>query len=300
MCKLQKSVPLLLLTIICLSFFGCRTTKVVSEDIPSVPYIIEEKLNFNEKKGPYKYIFFRLYNPDYNNPLYIANFLKAGINITESTHFELSHASINFSLEDNFYGLTLNGECNLERESCNNIQNNEYMIRCNPFTSEQITFALKVTEEEYNATKKMLEEYYETGNVKYHTADNFLMGLFLTKRKYFTKKQNNNLENLDYPRSYIRDKKQQDPEYIENDFVCSTFIAYLLSNNVKEIGDWFDEYDVNYNYINVTDIPYMPGVVILFYSTWDNYDYTVKLFIQQHPEFAEYYYKNRPKVAIKQ
>lgn len=269
-------------------FSSCKTTKVDDEQVPPIPYLIEDELHFSEKEEPYKYIFLRLYNPNYKNPFYIANFLKSGINFTESTHFELSHASINFSLDDNYYGLTLNGEYNLERESCNDIYNNEYMIRCNPVTSEQITFAIRVTETEYENTKKMLEQYYESGNVKYHTTDNFLMALFLTKRKYFTRKCKRNLENLNYPRSFLRERKNADPNYIENDFVCSTFIAYLLSKNVAEIRTWFIEHNVNYNYINVTDLPYIPGVVPLFYSTWDNYLYTTKLFIEQHPEFAEY------------
>lgn len=277
-----------LIIVFCLTIVSCKSNKIEDSNIPPVPYLIEDTLTFHEKEEPYKYIFLRLYNPNYENPFYIANLLKSGINFTESTHFELSHASINFTLDDNFYGLTLNGVYNLERESCNNIANNEYMARCNPFSSEQITFAIRVSEEEYENTKKMVEEYYKKGDVKYHTSDNFLIALFLTKRKYFTRKSRQNLENLNYPRSFLREKKRKDPNYIENDFVCSTFIAYLLSNNVKEIGEWFEEHKVNYNYINVTDLPYIPGVVPLFYSTWDNYEYTTNLFINQYPEFEEY------------
>ena len=64
------------------------------------------------------YIFFRMYDPVYKNPLYIANLLKSGITLTEVNSFNASHVAISFNLDDCFLGLTSLTVPQLKYENC--------------------------------------------------------------------------------------------------------------------------------------------------------------------------------------
>ena len=113
-------------------FNSCASSKIKEEEktFTSIPYLIEENVQFEELEDPsqpYRYIFIRLYNPIYSNPLYIANILKGGISITEVNDYELSHASISTSLDDGFYGLTLAGKSQFVKEYCTDVNSNGYM-----------------------------------------------------------------------------------------------------------------------------------------------------------------------------
>ena len=88
-------------------FWSCTTTNKLTKDLSEspVPYIIEDNISFDteiSKDKNIRYLFFRLYNPEYSNPLYVANLLKAGIEITDLNEEKVSHSAINFYLDDNF------------------------------------------------------------------------------------------------------------------------------------------------------------------------------------------------------
>ena len=277
-------------------FQGCKTTRSITKGVfaPEAPddstFIVAHDVVFPETEGEYKYIFFRLYNPIYKNPLYIANILKGGINTTRMNNDpEVSHASINFSLNDNYYGLALAGEHQLSPEECVIPESNEYMKKCDPEKSEQITYALKVTEEEYEQTKKFVQTYVDRNEIKYATGLNFKIALFCIKRKFFTPKQKQEFGSLIYPND-VKNKKVnlREDKKIKNDFVCSTFIGYVLYNNVESVSSFFDEHNIKYEYLNVADIGQIPGIVPIFYSNWDNYLEAAHAFVEEYPEFKEY------------
>ncbi len=273
-------------------FWSCKTTSALEKHgiTPENPYIIEEELDFEEVDAPYKYVFFRLYNPVYTNPFYIANLLKFGIKATQISELQVSHASINFSLDDNFWGLALNSPQNcLSQETCTDISTNEFMSRCNPYESEQTTYAIRVKAEEYENIKTELEEYAQLKDIRYKTSINFKFALFSMERKFFTPKSKQTFGNIKYHQDTEKDRLEFDPSYTENDFVCSTFIAYLLNKNIASVNQYFNEHNVNYRYVNVCDIPDIPGVTKLFYSSWDNYTLAAQAFVDQNEEFREYF-----------
>ncbi len=272
-----------------LIFSNCRTLTINNGVSKENPIFLNSKVEFEDMEKPYKYIFIRLYNPDYTDPFYIANILQIGINITNIyPQLVLSHASLNFSLDDNFWGLTQTGRPQFSRESCINITDNEYMNKCDPQDSQQITYAIKVTEEEYNNAKTFVEEYAKAEEIKYKTSLNFKLAGFSIRRKFFTPKEQQLFGNIDYESSNREERLEFDPNYTENNFVCSTFLAYVLNKNVASVNQYFNEQNINYRYINVNDIPYIPGVVQLFSSTWDHYLEAAHLFIEEYPEFSEY------------
>ena len=270
--------------------WSCKSTNGLEKQTisPETPYFIEDELNFEEVEEPYRYVFFRLYNPSYTNPLYVANLLKIGIRITEVTDMNASHASINFSLEDNFWGLTLNDNQQLAQESCTDITTNEYMQKCNPDLSEQTTYAMRVSKEEFENLKNSLEEYTSSNEVRYETLRNFKMTAFQIRRKFFTSKEKQLFGNLEYKNDCEKDRLEFDPQYTENNFVCSTFVAYLLNKNVAHVNQYFNEHNINYRYVNVTDLPSIPGMTKLFFSNWTNYTQAAQVFVNQNEEFNEY------------
>lgn len=296
MSKIKNGFRFVLATVFLFVSFSCKTTRSLdySEFTPEAPYHIEEDVSpasdesFDETGDFSKCIFIRLYNPDYNNPFYIANILKGGINLTEISEYNFSHASINFDLEDDFYGLTSTGYYQLAQESCLHPEDNKYMKHCNPETSEQITLVLRVSEEEYENTKKMVEEYTTNHKLKYNVGLNFKNATFAIRRKFFTKKEKQEFGKTRYPKNRIKEKKELDPNYRETQMICSSFVAYVLKKNVAYIDDFFTENKINYRYINVTDILSFPNIQPLFYSTWENYELAANAFIEQNPEFSVY------------
>lgn len=274
---------------------GCKTTRSVTRESiepnapEDVPFILAHDIVFPDIEGNCKYIFFRLYNPAYKNPLYIANMLKGGISITRTGSVpDVSHASINFSLDDNYMGLKLGGEYPLEVEECSIPESNEYMQRCDTEKSEQITYALKVTEEEYEKAKHFVEHYVNNPDVTYATGLNFKIAMFSIRRKFFTPKENQEFGSLIYPDDAYNQKIELDELDLHTSFVCSTFIGYVLYNNVESVNKFFDEHNIKYEYLNVSDISLIPGIVPLFYSNWDNYLEAANAFVEEYPEFSEY------------
>lgn len=291
-----KYFSLVLLLLAALFLQGCKTTRSLARESlePNAPedshFILAHDISFPEIEGSYKYIFFRLYNPAYKNPLYIANLLKGGLSVTKTEDVpDLSHASINFSLDDNYYGLTLGGEYQLAEEECALPQNNKYMKNCDPEKSEQITYALKVTEEEFEKTKAFVEHYANNPDIKYASGLNIKIALFSIKRKFFTTKKHQQFGSVIYPEKAQNKKVDiEEDNDLPTNFVCSTFLGYVLYNNVESVSDFFDENNIKYEYMNVTDIALIPGIIPLFYSNWSNYQEAAQEFVNEYPEFSEY------------
>lgn len=250
---------------------------------PDGIYFLENNIQFQEVEPPYKYIFLRLYNPIYSNPFYYANILKGMIELTEITDYTASHAAIGFSLDDSFYGLSSPGNGTLKIEHCTDIYDNIYMKNCDPYNSDQLTLALKVRASEYDNIKEYVETSYLNPKLRYDVGINFSIGSIAVKRKFFSKSTNKEFGHVKYPKN--RKKAMEAPE---NNFVCCTFIAYALINNVPEIKQWFIEREIDYSLLTVTDLLGLPNVVKLFYSNWNNYDLAANAFVKLHPEFSEY------------
>ena len=298
MCKKIFYKKFLLITFVLAGIFfqSCKTTQSIARDSvnPEAPgdsaFVIAHDIKFPEVEGDYKYLFLRLYNPHYKNPLYIANILKGGISMTRiDGQPDLSHASINFNLDDCYYGLTLGGKYQLAEEECSFPESNKYMKNCNPVKSEQITYALKVTQEEYENTKKFVEWYAHSTELKYASSLNFKLAMFCIRRKAFSPAEKKHFGTVEYPKKAVNRKVNlEEDENIDYRFVCSSFVGYVLYNNIEDISRFFDENGIKYEYLNVPDISQIPGVVPIFYSNWDNYREAARAFVKEYPEFLEY------------
>lgn len=228
-----------------------------------------------------KFLFMRLYLPNYDNKASSVNILKKLITMVDSNPEEASHSSIGFSLADDFYGLTLYSTSDLKRESCENPQTNLYMKLCNPYMSTQTTLAIQVTDEEYEAARKLLEKDFAEQKVKYWPTKNATVGIDSIKRKKLPRAQAR-LGGRDLKKGYISPNKK------ETHFVCSTYLAYVLQKCVKKVDDFFKERNIAYDTIGPTDLYYIPGFKILFSSTWIDYKVAAREFVQAEPLFSEY------------
>lgn len=254
--------------------FNCKTLPSQQKDI---------KLQYNKKLSNLgteeeNYIFIRLYYPYYNNPVSIVNILKNLIIWIDVNQIKYSHVAIGFDLNDNFIGLTTPGKQDLKYEHCTNISTNKYMSKCNPQKSQQATYAIKVSKEEYERAKQ-LTEFFMYEKTIYNVAQNVPVGFFELKRKFFTEQEKQQLQDINSQ----KDKKNKDEVPLE--FVCSNFVAYILINSVDSIKVFFEENNLDYKYIIPSDIPYFPGVTKLFSSSWDNYTKAALTYVKSENNF---------------
>ena len=231
------------------------------------------------------WIFIRLYQPYYDNPLCIENVLSKCIQFVDVNPEYSSHSAIGFSVDDGFYGLTSsNSGHNLYLESCTNSGDNEYMKKCNIYKSVEITYALKVTEEEYKKAKNLVESYYDDTRTCYNINQNVKIAWKAVGRKFFSPKDQQQFAAKPFATSeqtFCEDKY---------DFVCSSFIAYVLANSVESVHDFFVEKQIDSNYVMPSDLAYIPGVIKLFKTTWVDYNIGAKNVAQTYTCFATYYH----------
>ena len=240
--------------------------------------------------GNCKYVFIRLYDPVYNNNL-PADLLKKGQYITNTTQIPAAHSAIGFDLTDNFYGLTIGGDYDIKLEQCSTPETCAYMSTCDAEKSFHYTFALKVTEKEYEAVKKMTLRYYQTKEVKYAVFHNFPVALYCIRKKVNLPE----LPKLPLPAAYrefimnlrktmlaMRQQKEKDR------FVCSTFCTYILISCIPRIALYFCERNLNYDYITPSELSMLPDMKFLFSGKWLDFKKDAKSFAEEHKEFVPY------------
>ena len=175
---------------------GCASTskkEKLAKDAETVRKVAQTKVvNFNNQENAY--VFIRLYKPVYKNPLTLTNLLRFCLKVTatnDSISATSSHASIGLSLDDSFVSLTFRDNSNVKVENCEDVSTNVFMNSCNPHTSTQETYALKVTPEEYEHIRSMI---LESENYRYYTLQNFKIAPYSIKRHFFTAKENQRID----------------------------------------------------------------------------------------------------------
>ena len=286
--KIKRVFRTSLFALLALLAYGCRTTRTVQifDDYKEKVTIDAPELAADEDEA---YIFFRLYNPCYSSPLNVTNLLKFGISTTNTIDIFVSHAAMGFDLNDNFYGVTLGGKQQLKLEICTDLSNNPYMRKCDPVSSELWVYAMKVPRSEYDACREMVQYFLDNIIVKYSVMQNFPYTGYNIKRKFFTSKKNQNFGNRKLTNKNYNIYKDLRPKKEPRYFVCSTFMAYVLMRNVESIRDLFIEKNINYRYVVPGDFTSFPGVIKLFYSSWEDYLIAAKKFVDENPDFKPYF-----------
>lgn len=266
-------------------FISCNSNKI--EKIPEIQIIDESELKIPSNQN---YIFIRLYDPVYKDKNDFGNVVKSTTEFGETGIASASHASIGFSLNDYFYGLTNFNFRDFEIEKCTDITSNDFMNRCNPDKSSCYTFAIKVNELEYLTAKNLVQNYYKDQDIKYSVLEAYFFGINLINRKYLTKQIEKHRKSKrviltpgklkdDYFYSEIKNKQKT--------FFCSSFVAYVLQNCVESVHAFFEHNQINYNYISITDLARIPNVTFLFKCSWTDYEEVAIECAKKYPELIK-------------
>ena len=234
-----------------------------------------------------KYIFIRLYKPEYEHNL-PAKLLQMGQDITNISEIKAAHAAIGFDLTDHFYGLTIGGKYDLKIESCTDINACEYTKTCEPNASYQYTFALPVTCDEYDRIKKMVEDYYNSHEVKYAVFHNFPVAVYCLQRKLPLPGFPTIVDYENFKTQLEKKLLNKKTTGLKEKFICSTFCTYVLMSCVPRISKYFNDKAINYDFITPSDLPQLPGIQLIFSSNWNDYKKAAAICAEHHPEFKPY------------
>lgn len=284
----MKKIRLIIIAVLAAVSFSCASVKVVKENTWAFLEENQETIHLypypndgyeSVSPEPEKFLFLRLYNTRVKHNLGTA-ILEKGLAYTERHEVNGNHISIGFDLTDNFYGLTLYAKPNLKKEQCTDISTNEFMKTCDPHKSLQTTFAIPVSQAEYNLAAEWVRYKSEVQSTKYSISDNFVLAGVAVRRK-----SNPNVKKAKRPKT----QEEEFKEFAElNKFVCSTFVCHVLYSSVDFIRDYMNENLIDPDYVMPTDIVVMPGVQRLFTSDWQNYSVAAEQFAELHSEFAPY------------
>ena len=260
-----------------LSMFSCQTAQELPV-VPQEPITITYNTDKNVVIDGKTFLFVRTYDPHYNNPICIENILKGLINLAEVNDTVASHVALGFSLEDDFWGLTINEgdgiNRNLTPEHCTDTSNNPYMRKCDMEKSWQTTYALTVTKDEFDTARKITERYANDPEMRYTVGANLKIAGFELKRRFFTPKEKRSIKTLE-------PQESPPPNHDEKEFQCASFVAYILINSVENVRKFFEDRGVDYKQMTPSDITQIPGVMELFSSTWTDYHNASEQFIAE-------------------
>lgn len=224
------------------------------------------------------YLFFRLYDSQYVNTLDLHNILKGFIVLGDVNDITVNHVSFGFSLEDEFWGLSVEKGDGinkyLNKENCLNLETNPYMIKCDPDKSIQTTYALKVKKEEFDKALQLTEKYVNDESMVYSKMDFVKIGGNEVIRRLFYSEKQQDIQSMERKKnSFINNPN-------EKKFHCASFISYILINSVDNIYKFFEEKGLDYDKIAPSDISRLPGVKKIFSSSWSDYDAAAQQFME--------------------
>ncbi len=283
-----------------LFFTSCATTKFTKFNTPQTVkehgyHIYDDYFafsNLDELKNQ-RFIFVRLYNPVYKQSFSTGSILQTGINLVEINKIAASHASIGFSLKDDFYGLTLYARPQFKVEHCTEPRKNEYMRQCKPFKSIQTVIGLKVTEKEYQAVLDMVTDFLINQNLTYDVTKNFQMAGYTIGRKmnslatgqteifcpYIEGAQVASLHNTE-EKSFDKLKKYK--------FVCSTLVSYILYQCVDSYRNYIDLNNLDWNNVGPSDLINFDGFKVMFTSTWVHYNRAAEEYLKSKKALVDF------------
>lgn len=220
-----------------------------------------------------EFAFIRLYEYNFKkgaNPFNHA--LKTTINfLSEEIKYkgDYSHAAMNYSLKDDFQGLYLvPGEKNdVKIEPIAHWPEKDTK---DPKTSLYAVFSVPLTASNYRKLKSNMNRLQKDNNFRYDVLKIAYSAVYLSinkiKKELFSNEDNkiNTKMNL----------------------VCSTFVAYMLSQCSDEIKEYVNKKGLD----NITPkgLTFLPGVKLLFKGIWMNYEKDAKKFVEKNSQFKKY------------
>lgn len=286
-----KRHVLIVAVVFVLAFFwffasGCASTKINSKKDYDSYNLYEYPFESETLKD--RFIFIRLYNPQYKNELSPSAWLQKGCEIIETNEIYASHSAIGFSLDDEFYGLTAYGEKKFKLEQCTDTSTNPYMNSCDPNKSMQTTFVIKVSKKEFEEARELTEKFLNNDISNYDVLQNFKIARKGLSKKFLIPKRIQ--KQINYSEDFkaievITAENASIKEDKKNSFVCSSLITYILINSVKEVRNFVLYNYLDYKYFTPTDLANFPGMKMLFTSSWADYNVAANKYLEKYPDF---------------
>ena len=228
------------------------------------------------------YCFIRLYQTVYKKNLSAGGVLKAVnefISPEGKNHKKYTHAALNYKLNDNFIGLNFDGSTNNDVKVENlKTEATSYESPKDRSKSKFDVFALKLTSQEYDALQKSLNVIRTNNKFKYDFKRLLqISGIIIfnkIKDKIFGKESSDDIR-VDLTQS-------------NESLVCSTFVAYVLSQISPRYADYFKKKDINIHSITPNDLTFLPGIQYMYGGYWSEYNIKTRDFIRKKPEFQKY------------
>ena len=232
-------------------------------------------LSIENNKDKKYYVFIRLYDCVYKNKLSPGAILDKGIKLVsteiESLNLKYNHASINYNLNDMFYGLTAaGGDFSLKFETCGSKEKtgNVFIDSCDKTTSKFSIFYSEISYSDFKKLCNILNASKDT--VKYDCFLNIRVSTHLIIEKIknmFFKKSNETLKSTF--------SKYQ---------VCSTFCAFVLKQLSK-----FEKYISDEKVYDPDSLVNKLHLTHLCSGTWNEYNDKIKDVISKNKQMKEYF-----------
>lgn len=243
-----------------------------------------EEIIKNEDEAT-EYCFIRLYQTEYKKPLSFGNIVKT-VNLAlikpGKNDKKYTHAAINFQLNDNFVGVNFETEGNAIKIEHLRTLGREKDTAQDRDKSKFDVFCLKLTKSEYEYLKKNLSNLKKENKLKY----SFFRLLVISTKSLFSKikKKLFDLSNEEK----IEEVKGEDLTQVEKSLICSTFVAFVLSQTSKTYRDYFDMTDKFLKTITPNDLTWIPGIEFMFGGKWSEYSTKVRNYTNERTEFKKY------------
>lgn len=228
----------------------------------------------NNKDKKY-YVFIRLYDCVYKNKFSPGAILDHGIKLVSTEikglNLKYNHASINYNLNDMFYGLTaVGGDFSLKFETCGSEgkTGNVFIDSCDKTKSKFSIFYSEISYSDFKKLGKILSISKDT--VKYNCFLNLRVGAHLIVEK---------IKNMFFNKSN-EDLKSTLSKYQ----ICSTFCAFVLKQLNK-----FEKYISDEKVYDPDSLVNKLHLTHLCSGTWDEYNDKVNISISKNEQMKEYF-----------
>lgn len=248
------------------------------------------KSGFEKTDEATEYVFCRLYDVVYKPSWIAMTLLKYQIYLLKAAKngHRYAHASINYSLRDNFVGLTFGGKTQAKEESCVNTGTNRYMDMCDPAKSKFSIVAIPVTMAEYNRIRAAINNAKGNSELKYDTLQIYGVPFYAIRGK--ASLESINSISLTEKRSTESESAPTASEVFESHkFVCSSFCFYILSRCSNRIKHYLHEKKISVRGLPPNAITEIPTSKIVASGYWNEYDKRIKELLKRRPEFEKYY-----------
>ncbi len=283
-----------------LGFISCTTTskaqKAFEEAEPYTEnYITNINRNLSYTKEQFKnekFLFIRMHHINYNEDgkiLYYWRTLASWMGQSESGD-AYTHTALNYTLKDDFIGITTQGENQVKYERFGSPMENPYFSKIDMDRTSCLVLAIPVSESDWENCKALLEYSMSPKKNFKFSKTSALSVPFKHRKARKLLKTTDFKNNNDYEKVVLADDYST---YFEKEykFACSGYIMKILSTGTSKYNNMFNKNKIKATAYAPSDLLYLDQIQPLFTCRASQYDRAVEEYLKIYPEFSEYFSK---------